>query len=100
MTGPGQPNSDDSDKDGPAHVKPSASYLSVAVRSLELLGKATGGGIFTDRSAGEAEAPIPLAELYKSIGSTIAEIRTEHGQAIKIPAIIERKVKEHAKSSG
>lgn len=88
------------DQDGTEHaaIPPSASYMATAIRGLELLGKATGGGMFSDRVKHEHEAAIPLPELYAKIGETVAEIRGQHGQALKIPAIIERKIKEHAKS--
>ena len=82
----------------PIREAPSAQYMNVATRQLELLGKACGGGMFSERVVHEHEAAIPLPELYAKIGETVAEIRTQHGQALKIPAIIERKIKEHAKS--
>jgi hypothetical protein len=81
--------------------KPSASYMTAAMRGLELLGKACGGGMFTDRVTGDKEPPMPLPELYERIGVTMAEIKGLPGvKPIKIPAFIERKIKEHAKSSG
>ena len=67
--------------DAPA---PSAAFYTAAGRMLELLGKACGGGMFTERSVREVEPSPSLKELQDSIRSTVDELHTKHGVPLKL----------------